>query len=286
MIPSDLSPLWISLRTATAATVLAFALGLAAAWFMRQYRGRLRGLVDGIFLLPLVLPPTVVGFFLLLIFGRRSAIGHALEQIGLTIAFSWKATVLTSTVVAFPLMYRTTLGAFEQVNPTLLDAARTLGAGEWRVYRRVLLPLAWPGVLAGTVLAFARALGEFGATLMLAGNIPGRTQTMPIAIFFAAESGDMQRALAWVLLIVIISLASIAVMNYLGRPRSAAVSPPGVLDSEDVILDRPAPSPEPVLNSSELQVELTKAYPGFALRAAFVEKGGVLGLLGGSGSGN
>jgi molybdate transport system permease protein len=285
LIPSDLSPLWISLKTATAATVLAFALGLAAALFMRRYRGRFRSLVDGIFLLPLVLPPTVVGFFLMLLFGRRSALGRALEQIGITIAFSWKATVLTATVVAFPLMYRTTLGAFEQVNPTLLDAARTLGAGEWRVYRGVLLPLAWPGVLAGTVLAFARALGEFGATLMLAGNIPGRTQTMPIAIFFAAESGDMQRALAWVLLIVIISLASVAVMNYLGRPRSVAVSPPGLLESEAAILDRPAVSLEPVSNSSELQVELAKAYTGFALHAAFAEKGRVLGLLGGSGSG-
>ena len=128
----------------------------------------------------MVLPPTVTGFFLLLIFGRRSFIGRALEHIGISIAFSWPATVIAATVIAFPLMYRTTLGAFEQVNPTLLEAARTLGANEWVVFWRVLLPLAGPGVIAGTVLACARALGEFGATLMLAGNIPGRTQTMPI----------------------------------------------------------------------------------------------------------
>lgn len=196
MTPFDLSPLWISLRTSAAATAAAFVLGIAAAHAMSRYRGRGRGLIDGLFLLPLVLPPTVVGFFLLLLFGRRSVIGHALEHIGLTIAFSWPATVLTATVIAFPLMYRTTLGAFEQVNPNLLGAARTLGAGEWRTFTRVLLPLAWPGVIAGTVLAFARALGEFGATLMLAGNIPGRTQTMPVAIFFAAEGGDMGRAVA------------------------------------------------------------------------------------------
>ncbi|MBV9744583.1 MAG: molybdate ABC transporter permease subunit, partial [Acidobacteriia bacterium] len=220
-MPSDLAPLWISLKTSAAATVLAFVLGLAAARAMSRYRGRLRGIIDGIFLLPLVLPPTVVGFFLLLIFGRASAVGHALEQIGLTIAFSWPATVVTATVIAFPLMYRTTLGAFEQVTPNLLDAARTLGAGEWRTFRRILLPLAWPGVLAGTVLAFARALGEFGATLMLAGNIPGRTQTMPIAVFFAAEDGDMQGALLWVLWIVGISLAAVALMNYWGRPQRA-----------------------------------------------------------------
>ena len=125
---------------------------------------------------------------------------RALEHVGISIAFSWPATVIAATVIAFPLMYRTTLGAFDQVNPTLLQAARTLGASEWAVFRRVLLPLAGPGVIAGTVLAFARALGEFGATLMLAGNIPGRTQTMPIAIFSSAEAGDMHTALAMGLL--------------------------------------------------------------------------------------
>src|SRR5204862_4385469 len=120
---------------------------------------------------------------------------------------------------AFPLMYRTSLGAFEQVSPTLVQAARTLGASEWRVFRRVLLPLATPGVIAGTVLAFARALGEFGATLMLAGNIPGRTQTMPVAVFFAAEAGDLNRAMLWVALTAGLSLASIAALHYWGTPR-------------------------------------------------------------------
>src|SRR6266516_4542655 len=216
-----MSPFWISLRTAFTATAATFVLGIAAARAMSAYKGRLRGLLDGILILPLVLPPTVVGFFLLLLFGRRSAIGHALEQIGLTVAFSWPATVIAATEVAFPLMYRTTLGAFEQVNPNLLGAARTLGASEWRTFLRVLLPLAWPGVMAGSVLAFARALGEFGATLMLAGNIPGRTQTMPVAIFFAAEGGDMQGALVWVLWIAMLSLATIAAMNYWARPRRA-----------------------------------------------------------------
>lgn len=143
--------------------------------------------IDCILTLPLVLPPTVVGFFLLLLFGRRSPVGHLLEHLGILIVFSWPATVIAATVIAFPLMYRTALGAMEQVNPTLLEAARTLGASEARIFRRVLLPLAAPGVLAGTVLSLARALGEFGATMMLAGNIPGRTQTMPIAIFSAAK---------------------------------------------------------------------------------------------------
>src|SRR6185436_14800290 len=134
------------------------------------------------------------------------------------------ATVIAATVVAFPLMYRTALGAFEQVSPNMLAAARTLGASEWRVFRQVLLPLAWPGVMAGTVLAFARALGEFGATLMLAGNIPGRTQTMPVAIFFAAEGGDMRGALIWVLWIAALSLGTIAAMNYwTPKPRLLSV---------------------------------------------------------------
>jgi molybdate ABC transporter permease protein len=282
--PLDLAPLWISVKTSAAATALAFVLGIAAARALSQYRGRGRGVLDGIFLLPLILPPTVVGFLLLLVFGRRSTIGHALEQIGLTIAFSWPATVIAAAVIAFPLMYRTTLGAFEQVNPNLLGAARTLGAGEWRTFRRVLLPLAWPGVLAGTVLAFARALGEFGATLMLAGNIPGRTQTMPVAIFFFAEGGDTNRAVAWVILLVAISLAAVAVMNYWGQPRRAVALRPEMAAAEPIVLARRAPAAQSS-SSAELQVNLAKAHAGFELRVAFTARGGALGLLGASGSG-
>jgi molybdate transport system permease protein len=163
--------------------------------------------VDGIFLLPLVLPPTVVGFFLLLLFGRHGPFGQLLLHFGATIVFSWPATVIAATVVSFPLMYITARAALEQVEPGLLEAARTLGATEWRVFREIALPLAWPGVLAGTILSFARALGEFGATLMIAGNIPGRTETIPIAIYFAVEADDIQRALYWCAVDVIISLA-------------------------------------------------------------------------------
>jgi len=291
--PSDLSPLWISLKTSTAATGSAFVLGIAAAAAMNRYRGRAWGFVDGVLALPLVLPPTVVGFFLLLVFGRRSAIGQALEQVGLRIAFSWPATVIAATAVAFPLMYRATLGAFEQVNPNLLGAARTLGASEWRTFRQVLLPLARPGVMAGTVLAFARALGEFGATLMLAGNIPGKTQTMPVAIFFAAEGGDMGRALDWVLAIVILSLVTIAALNYWtpgqGRPRrqgnAAGRMPERILSQPSIIARGPAPEGRAGGDGSGLTVDLRKHYPGFELSAAFSARGGASGLLGASGSG-
>jgi molybdate transport system permease protein len=206
----DWSPLWISLATSVTATALTFFLGLAAAAWRERRAGPGAALVDGIFLLPLVLPPTVVGFFLLLIFGRNGPLGKLLLQFGATIVFSWPATVMSATVVAFPLMYLTARAALEQVDSNLLQAARTLGASEWRVFREVALPLAWPGILAGTILSFARALGEFGATLMIAGNIPGRTETIPIAIYFAVEANEIHRAMLWCGVDVAISLALLA----------------------------------------------------------------------------
>ncbi len=260
-----MSPLWISLATSLAATAITFCVGIAAAALMFRYRGRWRGLIDGLLILPLVLPPTVVGFFLLLMFGRHGFLG-------ITLVFTWPATVLAASAVAFPLMYRATLGGFEQVNPNLLGAARTLGAGEWRCFRCVLLPLAWPAVISGTVLAFARALGEFGATLMLAGNIPGRTQTMPIAIFFAAEGGDLRQALLWVALITAISLAAVAALNYRMPPRRVAR-----------ISAAPRFAPAPAQQGDlTVDIQSTAAFP---LCVTFTASGDAVGLLGASGSG-
>ncbi|WP_424102250.1 molybdate ABC transporter permease subunit [Moorena producens] len=210
----DLSPLWISLKTAGLATIFAFFLGITVAGWMFSYRGKGKGIIDSILTLPIVLPPTVVGFLLLLLLGRNSPVGQLLRQLGVSVILSWPATVIAATVVAFPLMYKTVLGAFKQVNQDLINCARTLGASECRVFWQVLLPLAWPGVMAGTVLAFARALGEFGATLMLAGSIPGKTQTIAIAIFFAAQAGRMGEALLWVLIMVAIALVAITIINY------------------------------------------------------------------------
>ena len=210
----DLSPLWISLKTACFATIFAFFLGITAAGWMLSYQGKGKGIMDGILTLPLVLPPTVVGFLLLLLLGRNSPVGQILRQWGISVIFSWPATVIAATVVSFPLMYKTLLGAFKQVDRDLINCARTLGASETRIFWQILLPLAWPGVIAGTVLAFARALGEFGATLMLAGSIPGKTQTIPIAIFFAAEAGRMEEAVIWVLMMVAIALVAISAINY------------------------------------------------------------------------
>ena len=289
-LPIDPSPLFISLATTCAATIATFFLGLLAARAMYGLRGSLRSWIDGILTLPLVLPPTVVGFFLLLLLGRRSFIGHALEQIGIVIVFSWPATVIAATVVAFPLMYRTALGAFEQVNRNLLDAARTLGASERAVFLRVLLPLAAPGVLAGTVLAFARALGEFGATLMLAGNIPGRTQTMPMAIFSAVEDGDMRAALLWVGLIVAISLGIIRLMNWQTRTgnanRADATPAAGVRRvSADLEPSTHAMHSDPPATSAVLEVQVEKALAMFRLQVVFRTGQGAIGLLGASGAG-
>jgi molybdate transport system permease protein len=219
MAPIDWSPLWISLETSVTATLVTLVAGLTAAAWRERRTGAAMALVDGIFLLPLVLPPTVVGFLLLLLFGRHGPLGKLLLRLGATVVFSWPATVIAAAVVSFPLMYLTARAALEQVDSRFFEAARTLGASEWRVFSAIALPLAWPGVLAGTILSFARALGEFGATLMLAGNIPGKTATIPIAIYFAVEADDVQRAVAWCLIDVAISLALLAGLYYWTRAR-------------------------------------------------------------------
>jgi molybdate transport system permease protein len=159
---------------------------------------------------------------LLVIFGRRSPIGELLARLDASVVFSWPATVIAAATVSFPLMYLTARASLEQVDPALGEAARTLGASEWRVLREVMLPLAWPGVLAGTILAFARALGEFGATLMIAGDIPGRTETIPLAIYFAVESGDIERAWMWCAVDVAISLVLLGGLYYWTHAQRAA----------------------------------------------------------------
>ena len=208
------SPFWISLATSLTATTITLVVGLAAAAWRARRTGPVLALVDGVFLLPLVLPPTVVGFLLLLLFGRQGPLGKFFFQFGATLVFSWPATVIAATVVAFPLMYLTARASLEQVDMRLLEVARTLGAPEWRVFRSVTLPLAWPGVLAGTILSFARILGEFGATLMLAGDIPGKTETIPIAIYFAVEAGEFHRALFWSGIDMAISFVLLAALYY------------------------------------------------------------------------
>ena len=212
-VPFDFSPFWISLKVAGSAIFFTFFLGITAAYSLLEYRGKWKIVFDSIFLAPLVLPPTVVGFLLLQLFGQYGWMGKFLQLFHFNIIFTWYAGVIASIVVTFPLMYKTAQGAFEQVDGNLLRAAKTLGASEFRVFWQIALPLAFPGILAGAMLAFARGLGEFGATLMLAGNIPKQTTTIPLAIYAAVEAGANQEAWVWTGIILSISFSAIALSH-------------------------------------------------------------------------
>jgi molybdate transport system permease protein len=207
---NDLGPFWLSLRVASLATVLIFAVGLPTALGLARARFPGKSLVAGILVLPLVLPPTVLGFYLLQVLGRRAMVGHWLEQtLGVTLVFHWSGAVVASAVAAFPLFLLPARGAFEAIDPALEDVARLLGRTEFSVFCAVTLPLAWRGLAAGMVLAFARALGDFGATLMVAGNIPGLTQTASLAIYDAVQVNDTTRAgwlTLWISLVSILAL--------------------------------------------------------------------------------
>lgn len=211
----DLFPLYLSLKVAAVATAGVVVLGLPLAWVLARRRFWGREMLAALVMLPLVLPPTVLGYYLLLALGRQGFLGRFLENfLGINIIFTWQAAVVASFVVSLPLLVRAAQAAIEAVSTELEDAARTLGRSEMAIFFTLTLPLAWRGVLAGVVLTFARAMGEFGATLMVAGNIPGRTQTMPIAIYDAVQAGNMPLANTLVLLITV---ATIGALWLLGR---------------------------------------------------------------------
>ncbi len=218
------SPLVLSLETAVCATVLTFFLGIGLAyWVLRLPHGQ--SMADALITLPLVLPPTVVGFFLLLIFGKRSFIGGILAKADFSLVFTWEAAVIASFIVSLPLMYRTARGAFEQLDGTIVAAARTLGISEWRIFWHILLPNAKSGIIAGLVLAFTRALGEFGATILFAGNIPGKTQTMSTAIYAAVQANDYDLAFTWAIIIGTFSFVFVTALNlWLRHNRQGASS--------------------------------------------------------------
>jgi molybdate transport system permease protein len=213
MFIADWSPLWISLKVSLLTMAITLGLGTTIAYKMYTYHGKARSMIETILLLPLVLPPTVIGFVLLVVLGRYGFFGKILAFWHLRLVFTWYGAVLAATIVALPLMYRAALGAFEQIDPLVLDAARMDCASESDIFLSIALPLAMPGIVAGAVLSFARALGEFGATLMLAGNIPGQTQTMPMAIYFAVESGAIQEGWFWTIIVTSISLIGISIIN-------------------------------------------------------------------------
>lgn len=212
----NISPILISIKTAGIAILITFFLGIALAqWVVSLKNERLKMVLDGILTLPLVLPPTVAGFFLLYIFGVKRPIGKFfLDYFSIKIAFSWGATVLAAVVISLPLMYRSARGAFEQVDENILNAGRTLGMSEWKIFWKLKMPLALPGVASGGVLSFARGLGEFGATAMIAGNIAGKTRTLPLAIYSEVAAGKMEQAYGYVTIIVIFSFVVVLLMNY------------------------------------------------------------------------
>lgn len=208
----------LSLQVASIATILVLLLGVALAYLfaMKDFRGK--EVVDMLFTLPLVLPPTVTGYYLIVLFGRKGLIGRPVfETTGWSFMFTWQAAVLASFVVALPLMIKTVRAAIESVDKNLIRASYTLGHSGFTTAIRVIFPLAGKGIVAGTVLSFARAIGEFGATLMLAGNIPGRTDTMPLAIYSMAGSGEWSKANAMVILLTAISGLLLYIANRFGR---------------------------------------------------------------------
>lgn len=220
-----LSPILLSLKIATIATVFSFVLGVFFAYILNKKKIPGKSIWETLLILPMVLPPSVMGYLLLIAFGKRGFIGgFLLENFHIQIVFTWVAAVIASCVVSLPLMYQNAKSAFISLDPVYEKAARTLGSSEWKIFRTVIFPLAWPGIISGIALSFARAIGEFGATLMVAGNIPGKTQTIPTAIYFAVESGKTELANRLVLIMTLFSFILIFALNiwlkkknYIGR---------------------------------------------------------------------
>ncbi|WP_295534900.1 molybdate ABC transporter permease subunit [uncultured Pseudacidovorax sp.] len=217
---TDWHPLLLSLKVAGVATLLALVAGTALGWLFARRRFPGRSVLEAVCILPLVLPPTVIGYAILVLAGRRSAVGGWLyDYFGYTIVFNWHGAVVASAVVALPLVLKSASAAFGGVDRSLEAAARTLRQSPWSSFVRVTLPLAWPGILAGTLLAFARAMGEFGASLMVAGSIPGRTQTLSMAIYDAVQAGEDRTALLLVLVTSVLSVALLVLSNRFLSPR-------------------------------------------------------------------
>ena len=211
----DLTPLWLTLKVAGVATLVTFILGVNLAFLVARSRFWGREGLDALCTLPLVLPPTVLGYYLIVLIGRQGWLGRWLQETwGISLIFTWQGAVLAAAVVSLPLIFKSARAAFEEVNPELENAARTLGLSETAVFFRVSLPLAWRGILAGAMLAFARAMGEFGATLMVAGNLPGKTQTLSIAVYDAMQAGNDAGA---TILVLIISTVCFTILVVSGR---------------------------------------------------------------------
>jgi len=215
-----LTPLWLTLKVAVLATALAGLAGIALGWWMARKRFPGHALADAFLMLPMVLPPTVLGYYLIVVVGRNGVLGRYLDQwFGINLMFTWQGAVIAASIVSLPLIYKAARAAFEDADPRMALAARTLGAGELEIFLRISLPLAGRGVAAGLMLAFARAMGEFGATLMIAGNLPGKTQTLSIAVYDAVQAGNDAQALWLTLLISAVCMFVLVVSSRLLQSR-------------------------------------------------------------------
>lgn len=218
----DTSILLLTLRVAAVSTLLILPIAVGAAWLLARHAGPVRTVAETLLSLPLVLPPTAVGLLLLEALRRSGPLGRLLDRSGIEILFTWKAVVLATAVMSFPLLVRPARAAFEEIDPRLLGMARSLGSSPLSAFRRVALPLAWRGILSGTLLAFSRALGEFGATILIAGNIPGRTQTLALAIFQRTQIGDDASALRLVAVTVVLAFATVWTTEVITRRKARA----------------------------------------------------------------
>lgn len=212
----DFSPLYISLKVAIVSTIITSILGIIVAYFVSKLKKN-KGFFDALFTLTMILPPTVTGFFLLMFFGRTSVIGQMLEKINIRFVFTWQGAVLAGIAVSFPLMYRTVRSSFEQIDPNIISVAKTLGLSDIKIFFKIIIPLSIQGIIAGIILSFARALGEFGATMMFAGNIKGKTQTISIKIYSAMQGGDLKSVYFWVFVMMFISISSIVLIDKVSR---------------------------------------------------------------------
>ncbi|MBA8760300.1 molybdate ABC transporter permease subunit [Staphylococcus schleiferi subsp. coagulans] len=216
----DLTPLWISIRVAVVSTIIVFILSILLAKSMYHRKQKWTNMIESIVLLPIVLPPTVLGFLLLMLFSVNGGFGHFLTDVlGVKVVFTWIGATVASVIVSFPLMYQHVVQGFRNINPKMLNTARTMGASELKIFFKIILPLSKRALITGTMLAFARAIGEFGATLMVAGYIPGKTNTLPLEIYFLVQQGRENQAWLWVLVLVAFAISVIGTMNMLNRDR-------------------------------------------------------------------
>ncbi|MBA8771192.1 MULTISPECIES: molybdate ABC transporter permease subunit [Staphylococcus] len=216
----DLTPLWISIRVAVVSTIIVFILSILLAKSMYHRKQKWTHMIESIVLLPIVLPPTVLGFLLLMLFSVNGGFGHFLTDVlGVKVVFTWIGATVASVIVSFPLMYQHVVQGFRNINPKMLNTARTMGASELKIFFKIILPLSKRALITGTMLAFARAIGEFGATLMVAGYIPGKTNTLPLEIYFLVQQGRESQAWLWVLVLVAFAISVIGTMNMLNRDR-------------------------------------------------------------------